>query len=468
MNGGIWGTTGRTVLAAVSVFVIGAHADTPARAADLGGDCCADLEERIAELEATTVRKGTKKVSLTVSGQVNKFLLFWDDGEEENVYIADSTYSSSRIRFVGVGKIDENWSAGYNVEFETIPGPSAALNQIDDNGPNGGILPNMRQNYLYLKDKRYGEVRLGMGSTPSDDIVRINTAGNGFFTGPDWENSRGFFTRADNGTLTGVSIGNLTGCYAETTTTAFDCPSTRRNVIHYVSPDLMGFIFQAAYGEDDLKDVAIRYKKDFTKWKVAGGIGYAEFTDERENMGAGGGLPAVETNALEGSISAMHIPTGLYGQFAFNHSEIERGNPFGIFTGDRRPDGDGFYIEGGIKRKWNQYGATGFFGTYANTDDQLGGIGCYSAARPVCDGFTNGFNAAFGFNGAEVTSSNVDRWGLGAVQQVEAASLDLFVLYEHTDFDVNVVGRLPNGTFVNTDVPLQDFQSVIVGARLIF
>ncbi len=41
-----------------------------ASAADLGGNCCADLEERIAELEATTARKGNRKVSLTVSGWV--------------------------------------------------------------------------------------------------------------------------------------------------------------------------------------------------------------------------------------------------------------------------------------------------------------------------------------------------------------------------------------------------------------
>ncbi len=41
-----------------------------ANAADLGGNCCADLEERVAELEATTARKGNRKVSLTVSGWV--------------------------------------------------------------------------------------------------------------------------------------------------------------------------------------------------------------------------------------------------------------------------------------------------------------------------------------------------------------------------------------------------------------
>jgi len=35
-------------------------------AADLGGNCCADLEERVAEREATTTRKGNVIVSLKV------------------------------------------------------------------------------------------------------------------------------------------------------------------------------------------------------------------------------------------------------------------------------------------------------------------------------------------------------------------------------------------------------------------
>ena len=52
----------------VGATVLGAK---PAKAADLGGDCCADLEERVAELEATTVRKGNKKVSVQLYGKVN-------------------------------------------------------------------------------------------------------------------------------------------------------------------------------------------------------------------------------------------------------------------------------------------------------------------------------------------------------------------------------------------------------------
>jgi hypothetical protein len=56
-------------------------------AADLGGSCCTDLEERIAELEATTARKGNRKVSLTISGYIAQEITFWDDGEESNTYI---------------------------------------------------------------------------------------------------------------------------------------------------------------------------------------------------------------------------------------------------------------------------------------------------------------------------------------------------------------------------------------------
>ncbi len=64
-----------------------AGAATSASAADLGGNCCADLEERIAELEATTVRKGNRKVSLTITGWVGEQITFWDDRHEKNAYV---------------------------------------------------------------------------------------------------------------------------------------------------------------------------------------------------------------------------------------------------------------------------------------------------------------------------------------------------------------------------------------------
>src|SRR6185437_3463157 len=100
----------------------------PATAADLGGDCCADLEERVAELEATTARKGNRKVSLTVSGWVNEAVFWWDDGSERNTYVGTNAVEQTRVRFVGEAKINADWTAGYQLEIGTQGDPSNQWN----------------------------------------------------------------------------------------------------------------------------------------------------------------------------------------------------------------------------------------------------------------------------------------------------------------------------------------------------
>src|SRR5438128_2856240 len=100
------------VLAVVGLFSAKA---TPVLSADLGGDCCADLEERVAELEATTTRKGNRKVSVTVSGWVNEAVFFWDDGTEQNAYVSTNAIEQSRFRFARAAKIAKNWPACYSL-----------------------------------------------------------------------------------------------------------------------------------------------------------------------------------------------------------------------------------------------------------------------------------------------------------------------------------------------------------------
>ena len=64
MYGGVGGKANLALVLAVGLSIWTSQAN----AADLGGDCCGDLEERIAELEATAARKGNRKVSLTFRG----------------------------------------------------------------------------------------------------------------------------------------------------------------------------------------------------------------------------------------------------------------------------------------------------------------------------------------------------------------------------------------------------------------
>src|ERR1700733_792416 len=91
-------TSSRLALVAAAGLFVGGVAMPSAKAADLGGDCCADLEERVAELEATTARKGNRKMGLTISGQVDRIVTWYDDGKSSKTYYGlDNTNSSSRF-----------------------------------------------------------------------------------------------------------------------------------------------------------------------------------------------------------------------------------------------------------------------------------------------------------------------------------------------------------------------------------
>ena len=133
-----------------------------AQAADLGGDCCADLEERIAELEATTARKGNRKVSLTISGWVNEAVFFWDDGTESNVYVGTNSLEQSRFKFAGEAKIDKDWSAGYTIEVGINGNASSSAGTRSTAGAGANNVFDAPQEQLVLKSKTYGKLTVGL------------------------------------------------------------------------------------------------------------------------------------------------------------------------------------------------------------------------------------------------------------------------------------------------------------------
>src|SRR3984893_8037189 len=99
--------------------LVGGLAVGSASAPALGGNCCADLEERIAELEATTARKGNRKVSLTISGWVGEQVLWWDDGAMRGTYVVGiGTTLASHVTFSGQATIMPGSYAGYVLTME--------------------------------------------------------------------------------------------------------------------------------------------------------------------------------------------------------------------------------------------------------------------------------------------------------------------------------------------------------------
>ena len=143
---------------------------TSASAADLGGNCCADLEERIAELEATTARKGNRKVSLTITGWVSSQLYWFDDGIESNVYVVDNNNDlSSNFKFTGSATISPGWKAGYSLWVYTN-GPSSLV--ATENGlPNKNWGLQVENSYWFIQSDQLGKISLGKQSMGADNAA---------------------------------------------------------------------------------------------------------------------------------------------------------------------------------------------------------------------------------------------------------------------------------------------------------
>jgi hypothetical protein len=89
-------------LATFAIFLAAAPAD----GSELADQCCGDLEERVAELQAATARKGGHTISLTVSGYVAQEITWWDDGSERNVYLHGlGPTQATHVKFTGEAQI---------------------------------------------------------------------------------------------------------------------------------------------------------------------------------------------------------------------------------------------------------------------------------------------------------------------------------------------------------------------------
>ena len=361
----------------VAAFIAGGMmvVTSSANAADLGGDCCADLEERVAVLEATTARKGNRKVSLQIYGHINQSLLIWDDGQNSDAYVVDNDSSGSRVGFKGKAKINHEWSAGYRIELGVYSAESDRVDQTNDDGDGNRIA--IRRSSMYLASKTFGKVTWGLTSHALDATTKADLSGTHVIARNGGLRFIEDFFILDSA---GVSTNTRWGAIFDG-----DTELDKRNVIRYDTPTFAGFKVSASWGEDDEWSVAAFYKAKYADFKVKAAIGYGE---DQEGSGSG-----VSEN-FNGSASIMHTSTGLF--ITASAGQTEKGNN----------DEETFYqIKGGIQQSWSPLGKTTLYGEYieAETDDTGEG----------------------------------EIYGFGIVQKVDAAAMELYAGYRHYEADLN-------------------------------
>lgn len=425
---------GRTALLASALscaFVL------PAAAADFSGSCCADLEERIVELEETAARKGNRKVSLTVSGWVSEQIMYWDDGVESNVYVTGlGTAFASNFNFVGKAQITQDVSAGFVVHIEAVTSDVYTTNQNTPHGPAALVgVPNATQvlySYWFLKSERLGKLSVGLQSSADDNAI-VSLDSSGTLAAAYWVaydvfgfNVRGNFAAGDS-----LTWGNAVSCRGWGGGPG-DCDGLPRDNVRYDSPAFGGFSMSASWGEDDAWAVAGRYANTLGDVKVASIVTYGETTDESLGAPLGGKLEYTQAG-----LYLQHMPSGWFALGGWGHLD-QTANPL------NNPATDTYYAKTGVRLNLMSIGATIPYGEYLRGTNGANIVNDGGTPADVTDDTSR-----------VIDGSYATFWGFGAVQEIDAAAMSMWLRYR--DHEVHVPG-----------VDTKPMQTVVFGAFINF
>lgn len=432
-----------------------------------------DIDERVAELEASAADKGNSRVSLNISGWINRMALFWDDGDKSDVYLADNVASRSRINFDGAVKIARGWSAGYFLSFGLDDQASNDLNQLVSSG-DGSV--ELRHSAWWVRNNQLGAVTLGLTSTATDNIILKDLGGimpgaaNIATIGGNLLLRRAAWYEQGDGALVTNATGTVDTTLNDISAGA-SVDTLRRNAIRYDAPRFSGqwgnVDVSAAWGEDDFYDVAVEHSINYNDFKFRFGAGYLRDTTEGRVV-AGHPEYFRDRREYKGSASILHIPTGLFGTAAYVRRTFHgleefdaSGTPGAVYgenttgkvtpPGTNRPPLDYLYTAFGLRRQYWSLGDTSIYGEYARVDDAITGL------------------REAGLH--EVTDSSLEMLGAAISQDIDAAGMDIYAGVRVYSFDTQGAlgrGSSATATYYISPVPLTDLMFAYTGARIKF
>ncbi len=374
----------------------------------------ASVEDRLEAIEkklegtdgGNFISAAKDKIDVTLYGQVNKAVMLADDGEDDDVFFVDNDASSTRIGIKAKTKSEGDLSAGAQFEAEYQTNDSNKVSMTDTTASSDTFAK--RQMKVYVKHKKAGKLTLGHGSTATDGIseqdlsgtslagyshIKISGAGFKF-----WDNTN---TPGDPGTYSGTDVGDV-----------FDhLDGSRKDMVRYDSPELVGLTLSASSAEENYTDVALSYHKKLEPLEIKAGLGYAYEGADEDPL-----------SRVSGSASIL-FNFGLNFTVAAGSAEFDDAIP-------SRDDASFNYFKVGYKFKAFSFGDTAISVDYGMFDD-------------------------FDAEGDEGTV-----YGFQLVQKVKDINTEFYLGFRNFELDRDSV------TYANVD--LEDIQTTMAGARFKF
>ena len=275
-----------------------------------------------------------QNLQVQLYGQVNRAMMFADDGHQSKWFNVDGQSSSTRFGITGSAQATPGLRVGARIESEMKSNPSDVVNF---GNPSTGTV-GAEQQVLFAERwldlsfaGAWGTVNLGQGSGGADDASTIDLSGTALANGNgvvDW--GGGIAMRTAAGGSGGTTVG------AAFNQNDFE---SRYDRLMYTTPVMNGFRAQASYGQKSDAGEAI----EASLWwsgKLAGDLQMAVGWSE-ERLSTSDAIPNNVT--IGGSISWLHT-SGFNVTFAYTTMEIAAAT---------RDDAEATWIKVGYK--WGQH-----------------------------------------------------------------------------------------------------------------
>jgi predicted porin len=284
-----------------------------------------------------------QNLQVQLYGQVNRALMFADDGVDSKTFFVDGEPSGTRFGIMGSAQVMPGLRAGARFEVEWQSNSSDSVNMQSPSDS-----PGLAERWFdVFVEGAWGRVNLGQGSAAADDASTIDLSGTALANGVcvcDWGGKLNW--RTSGGGFLGTTLGG--------THNNFDFES-RYDRVQYTTPTFGGFRGQVSTGQKSASLAGTGGTSEANEaslwWsgKLAGDLQAAiGYSDEKNATPAN-----PDTNeTIGGSISWLHT-SGFNVTFAYTESTI---------GGGVLPSRDGTHMWGKVGYKWGTHAISVSYG----------------------------------------------------------------------------------------------------------
>ncbi|MEN8236714.1 MAG: porin [Pseudomonadota bacterium] len=259
------------------------------------------LEAVKAEKEKQKVTSGNDKIKLAVSGHVNRAVMFADNGNSSKFFHVDNDTSSTRFKFKGEGRVNEDFKVGAQIVMQVESNSSSKVDIIDK--PSQGTVITDRQLEVWFDHKKLGRLWVGKGKTASDHTNDADlSATNVIADGPSFEEFAGsmsFYNKKDPQATEDLPR-------VKEVWDGFN-GLRRTDRIRYDTPSIYGFTLGATHLDTDSYDGSLKFAGSYAGYKIKAAAAVARKYPEYVQYNASLSVLAPFGISVAGSTGSRHF-----------------------------------------------------------------------------------------------------------------------------------------------------------------